>query len=284
MQAAAAGISAATWFAIAAALALAVQATVEMLDRLGLPTPLQKKREQRNRALIEQTLDALGLRDKRRPFAQLLDFLNCRTDHKAFRPADLDPFVVKYSRMGPATVGTSQVSNIECPIDFMDAISSEGDLAELARILTCNIVAFIGHAQNDVVITGIVAPLQGNPALGVLVAAKMGYPLALIHPPGGPIAADTVLGTIKEGGDYIVIHDVLSTGDIIARCAEVVRSRGAKVQHVFVLVERIDGQADGRITPTTYLSARNLFVHAVRTLDSHTILEMRRPRIPAASA
>src|SRR4051794_5586683 len=109
MQEAVTGTTAATWLAIAAALALAGQATVEMFDRLGLPTPLEKKREQRNRALIEQTLDTLGLREKRRPFAQLLEFLNCRTDLKGFRPADLDPFIVKYSRTGRATVGTEQV-------------------------------------------------------------------------------------------------------------------------------------------------------------------------------
>jgi len=254
-----------------------VAGTLEFLDRMGFPTPLQDKRDEKNKKLITGTLEQVGLIKHKLEVQQLGDFLT----HKKKFPVTysgeyLDGIIRKYVRESKfEKVGLFEQTSINYFVDFADAITDPEDGILLTRIMCREIVmAMSSFVDKPIYFDRVAISKSGNSSLGIRVALELQKPWVFIDVRGGVIASEAVEGLLKPEEEVIIVHDILASGKLIEIMAHEISKRGAKVNHVFVLMERTDRQKMGLAKPSEVLAKCGLKLHYISQISDRDLAKM----------
>lgn len=251
--------------------------TIEFLERMGFPTLLEKRRAEKNKKLILVTLEEVGIRPFKREFAQLSYLLQLkRSIPYSYLTETLDNLIAKYTRfVNQELVGVFEQTRLSYYIDLMGVLSDPEDLRVLSNIMCCQIKDVISDlSQSTINFNKVAAVKSGNPALALLVSIELQKPCILVDVTGGALSSDTIDGQIEPDDEVIILHDIVASGQIILLCANELTKRNAKVNHVFVIVERTDRQNNSLPTPSEYLSKSGLVLHSLRKMNDATLAKL----------
>jgi orotate phosphoribosyltransferase len=254
-----------------------VTGTLEFLDRLGFPTPLQKQRDAKNKKIILNTLEETGLLASKGEIQQLGDLINFRKKVPiAHSRQMLGSTIKKYvEAANNVSVGLYEKTELAYYINLVSAMACPEDGRIITRIMCRQIIdEMTKFAGEPFQFDKIAISKVGNTALGLCVALELQKPWVFVDVRGGTIRSETVEGDIQPEDRVIIIHDVLASGKLMEVCAQELSKKQAIVKHVFVLIERTDRENSNEALPSTLLNECGLSLHALTHLNDNDLAEM----------
>lgn len=151
----------------------------EFLDRIGLPTPLQEKRDLKNKKIVLDTLEEAGLLTNKKQIQQLGDLISFQKNVPSLHSPDaLQKIIKKYLvKRDDIIVGLYKETELDYFIDFHSALVSSNDSNILITIMCKQIIESMKKIDNSSMqFDKIAISKYGNPALGLCVALELQKP------------------------------------------------------------------------------------------------------------
>jgi hypothetical protein len=119
-----------------------IAGTIEFFERMGFPTPLEKKRAEKNKKLILTTLEETGIHPFKREFEQLSNLVQLKQRIPySYATSSLDSLIAKYtSFIDQKLVGVFEQTRLNYYVDFMTTLSNPEDLRILSNVMCCQIM------------------------------------------------------------------------------------------------------------------------------------------------
>lgn len=251
-----------------------VSGTLEFFERMGFPTPLQKRRDEKNKRIVIDTLQEAGLLSHRAHIRQIGDLIFFRRSVPTSSPNEmLDDIVTKYTRkVVGIEVGLFEQTHVHYFVDFPNALADPEDGKILTRILCREIMnTMSSFSEEPFYFDSIAVSKSGSTAMALRVALEFQKPWVFVDLRGGTIASDTIEGKVSPGDQVIIIHDILASGRLIDLMSQELKKRQAKVKHVFVLLERTDRKLSGQLIPSELLPKCGLTLHTLGTINDQQL-------------
>lgn len=145
--------------------------------------------------------------------------------------------------------GPEHITEIRFFIDFMQTVIDSAKQDKLSYYFARHIQDIQRKKEEEgesMDFDAIACNKRAHPILAFEVAWRLQKPLYLIDTEGtighGRAKID---GKVKVGMRFILIQDIINSGETMKRCAEEIRAKQGKVKDVFVLIARTDPRKDG---------------------------------------
>ncbi len=253
-----------------------VAGILEFIDRMGFPTPLEQKRQLRNKKIILDTLSEIGVIEEKHDYLNITRKNRLRKRKQIGYPNSLmDELIIKYTNdIGSIDVGLTKKTKLKYYINFMDLISNDNEL----KIIVSNMARFIIKMNSDktdkMCFTKIATPKYTNPGFALLLSIELNVPCVFIDNKSNPLSSSTVDGFLGKDDIIILVQDVLTTGHTMLACINELNKLGYEVYDVFVVIERTDCQSNNLKTPTEYLNIHDINLHSIYKLNDSKLHKM----------
>lgn len=171
------------------------------------------------------------------------------------------------SHQGQVVVGALDQFNISLFLDLFSASTFPAYRRIIAELIVGHIRATHFHEQPS----HIAVPKEGNVLLAAEVAHQLKIPVVIVRTIVPAIRfGDPVEGMIAANACVLVVDDIASDGELLARTVAALRDHGARVTNCFCAVERLDGNSRER------LAGHNVVLHTPISLDEGVLRELAR--------
>lgn len=169
---------------------------------------------------------------------------------------------------GRATVGALDQFDITLFLDLFSACTVPQNRHIIAKLMVEHFGTILGERERP---TYVVTPKEGNVLLGEAVARMMGMSFIVVRTMIPAIKfGDPLEGIFISGSCVVIVDDIASDGELLARTAEHVRKHGGRTSLCVCAVERMDGNSRERLTE------HDVHLEAPMQLDEQTLRSLAR--------
>ena len=253
------------WSLIAVVVVLAIYGLYDLLDVLGFLPPFLriKKREYRFLKMMMEELGLDKLVEKTREWSQQQQ-LQKIVPHLHDSETELEDLVKKYTKKFGRGLEIGypggKKTSLKYFINLMQASSDYQDINKLASILA-NAIANCPSKDPPINFDIIAIPFRGSTHLGFLVATILGMPFVIVG--DSPLPADQLSSEFAPNSRFIIVADVVVSGDSISSFSNILRKRGGVVHYCFTLIERTDRPS----VPSEALKKNQIYLQSILTYN-----------------